>query len=183
MCILVTQGGLPASSGTRQFAQELLDKLPGKSGSNGRPPIAALPSQRTQEAAARAFLKQNAQYALLEEEEDEDAAPVLPAPTTAPVPKKREKKLRKERAGNARIQCGTHGISIDVMVVHTSSCCVHTFPLDVSTHSADVYMHDSVSVDTTKLSTTYSMFIMLPQPQAFFYAAVVHDHCQCSSSL
>ena len=94
------QGGLPASSGTRQFAQELFDKLPGKSGSNGRPPL-AVPSQRMQDAAARAFVRQNAQYALLEEEDEEDAAPVLPAPTTAALPKKREKKLRKDRAGDA----------------------------------------------------------------------------------
>lgn len=99
------QGGLPASNGTRQFAQELFDKLPGKSGSNGRPPVAA-PSQRTQEAAARAFLKQNARYALLDDEEDEDAAPVLPAPTTAALPKKREKKLRTERAGDACMAWG-----------------------------------------------------------------------------
>lgn len=115
------QGGLPASSGTRQFAQELLDKLPGKSGSNGRPPIAALPNQRTQEAAARAFLKQNAQYALLEEEEDEDAAPELPAPTTAALPKKREKKLRKERAGNACIVWHTwYQLCLQTVVV-----CIH----------------------------------------------------------
>ena len=95
------QGGLPASNGTRQFAQELFDKLPGKSGSNGRPPVAA-PSHRMQEAAARAFVRQNAQYALLEEEEEEEeAAAALPAPTTAALPKKREKKMRKDRAGNA----------------------------------------------------------------------------------
>ena len=94
------QGGLPASSGMRQFAQELFDKLPGKSGSNGRPPLAA-PSQHMQDAAARAFVRQNAQYALLEEEDEEEAAPVLPAPTTAALPKKREKKLRKDRAGDA----------------------------------------------------------------------------------
>lgn len=138
--MVVTQGGLPASSGTRQFAQELLDKLPGKSGSNGRPPIAALPSQRTQEAAARAFLKQNAQYALLEEEEDEDAAPMQPPPTTAPLPKKREKKLRKERAGNARVVWHTwyrHA------AVPANSYCLHTLHLDMGTHSTDVYKHHS----------------------------------------
>lgn len=125
LCITVMQGGLPASSGTRQFAQELLDKLPGKSGSNGRPPIAA-PSQRTQEAAARAFLKQNAQYALLEEEEDEDAAPVLPAPTTAALPKKREKKLKKERAGEACMAWQATGTSISTFLdMHTSNCYAH----------------------------------------------------------
>ena len=110
------QGGLPASNGTRQFAQELFDKLPGKSGSNGRPPVAA-PSQRTQEAAARAFLKQNARYALLDDEEDEDAAPVLPAPTTAALPKKREKKLRTERAGDACMAWEAAGISMSSVIV------------------------------------------------------------------
>ena len=119
----MVQGGLPASSGTRQFAQELLDKLPGKSGSNGRPPTAA-PSQRTQEAAARAFLKQNAQYALLEEEEDEDAAPVLPAPTTAALPRKREKKLRKERAGETCMAGDMHQHQ-HFPVMHLSRCYVH----------------------------------------------------------
>ena len=93
------QGGLPANSGTRQFAQELLDRLPGKSGSNGRAPVAA-PTQRVQEAAARAFLKQNAQYGLLLEDDDaEEAAPDLPAPTTAALPKKKNKKLKKDKTG------------------------------------------------------------------------------------
>lgn len=94
------QGGLPTSSATQGFAQQLLDRLPGKSGSNGRAPIAA-PTQRAQDAAARAMLRQNAQYNLLldDEEEDGDASEHLPAPTTTAVPKKKEKKIRKDRAG------------------------------------------------------------------------------------
>ena len=93
------QGGLPANSSTRQFAQELLDRLPGKSGSNGRAPAAA-PTQRAQDAAAHALVRQSAQYSLLIDDDEEDgAAPELPAPTTAPMPKKREKKLRKDKAG------------------------------------------------------------------------------------
>jgi len=94
------QGGLPANSSTRQFAQELLDRLPGKSGSNGRAPAAA-PTQRAQDAAAHALLRQSAQYSLLIDDDDEEdgAAPEMPAPTTAPLPKKREKKLRKDKAG------------------------------------------------------------------------------------
>lgn len=93
------QGGLPANSSTRQFAQELLDRLPGKSGSNGRAPAAA-PTQRAQDAAAHALVRQSAQYSLLIDDDEEDgAAPELPAPTTAPLPKKREKKLRKDKAG------------------------------------------------------------------------------------
>ena len=93
------QGGLPANSSTRQFAQELMDRLPGKSGSNGRAPAAA-PTQRAQDAAAHALLRQSAQYSLLIDDDEEDgAAPELPAPTTAPLPKKREKKLRKDKAG------------------------------------------------------------------------------------
>lgn len=92
------QGGLPATSSTRQFAQELFDRLPGKSGSNGRAPMAA-PSQRAQDAAARAIVRQSAQYSLLIDDDEEDAAPDLPAPTTAPLPKKRERKLRKDKAG------------------------------------------------------------------------------------
>ncbi len=95
------QGGLPANSSTRQFAQELLDRLPGKSGSNGRAPAAA-PSQRAQDAAAHALLRQSAQYSLLiddDDDEEDGAAPEMPAPTTAPLPKKREKKLRKDKAG------------------------------------------------------------------------------------
>lgn len=115
---------MPASSGTRQFAQELFDKLPGKSGSNGRPPVTA-PTQRTQEAAARAFLRQNAQYAQLEEEEDEDAAPVLPAPTTAALPKKREKKLRKERAGGACMPRQAMQLISYTMPSSTDSWCMH----------------------------------------------------------
>lgn len=93
------QGGLPANSSTRQFAQELLDRLPGKSGSNGRAPAAA-PTQRAQDAAAHALVRQSAQYSLLIDDDEEDgAAPELPAPTTATLPKKREKKLRKDKAG------------------------------------------------------------------------------------
>jgi len=105
------QGGLPATSGTRHFAQELFDKLPGKSGSNGRPPVAA-PQHRVQDAAARAFVRQNAQYSLLVDDDDdeEEAAQELPAPTTAALPKKREKKLRKEKAG---VWCN-HGVSRNV---------------------------------------------------------------------
>ena len=95
------QGGLPATSSTRQFAQELFDRLPGKSGSNGRAPVAA-PSQRAQEAAARAIVRQSAQYSLLIDDDEEDAAPELPAPTTAPLPKKRERKLRKDKAGRVQ---------------------------------------------------------------------------------
>ncbi|DBA85647.1 TPA: hypothetical protein ACH3X1_005222 [Trebouxia sp. C0004] len=95
---LQAQGGLPANSSTRQFAQELLDRLPGKSGSNGRAPAAA-PTQRAQDAAAHALVRQSAQYSLLIDDDEEDgAAPELPAPTTAPLPKKREKKLRKDKA-------------------------------------------------------------------------------------
>ena len=100
--VAILQGGLPASDGTRQFAQDLFDKLPGKSSSNGRPPVVPA-NQRVQDAAARAFVWQNAQYSLLvDDDEDEDAAPDLPAPTTAPLPKKREKKLRKDKAGVRR---------------------------------------------------------------------------------
>lgn len=101
---LQAQGGLPANSGTRQFAQELLDRLPGKSGSNGRAPVAA-PTQRVQEAAARAFLKQNAQYGLLLEDDDADeAAPDLPAPTTAALPKKKNKKLKKDKTATDDVE-------------------------------------------------------------------------------
>ena len=94
------QGGLPTSNATQGFAQQLLDRLPGQSGSNDRAPLAA-PTQRAQDAAARAMLRQNAQYNLLldDEEDDGDASAYLPAPTTAAVPKKKEKKIRKDRAG------------------------------------------------------------------------------------
>ena len=65
------QGGLPTSSATQGFAQQLLDRLPGQSGSNDRAPLAA-PTQRAQDAAARAMLRQNAQYSLLLEDQEED---------------------------------------------------------------------------------------------------------------
>lgn len=59
----------------------------------------AATSQRAQDAAARAIVRQSAQYSLLIDDDEEDAAPDLPAPTTAPLPKKRERKLRKDKAG------------------------------------------------------------------------------------
>lgn len=60
----------------------------------------AAPTQRAKEAAARAFLKQNAQYGLLLDEDEEDGATAdLPAPTTAALPKKKTKKLKKDKAG------------------------------------------------------------------------------------
>ena len=105
----VAQGGLPASGATQGFAQQLLDRLPGKSGSNGRAPVAP-PSQRTQDAAARAMLRQNAQYDLLldDQDEDDEAAAHLAAPTTAAVPKKKEKKIRMDRAGQLKL-CTLYG--------------------------------------------------------------------------
>lgn len=43
--------------------------------------------------------RQNASYALLSDDEDDDAAPVHAAPTTAPVQKPaKQKKLRKAKA-------------------------------------------------------------------------------------
>lgn len=88
------------------FAQQLLDRLPGKSGTNGRAPVAPV-TQRAQETAARAMLRQNAQYDLLVDDDDGDDdngdASLLPAPTTAAVPKKKEKKLRKDRGGRLQL--------------------------------------------------------------------------------
>ena len=103
------QGNLPATGSTRTFAQQLLDRLPGKSGTNGRAPIAPV-THRAQETAARAMLRQNAQYELLLDDDDEDNgngdASHLPAPTTAAVPRRKEKKLRKDQGG--RLQLPMH---------------------------------------------------------------------------
>lgn len=122
---------MPASDGTRQFAQDLFDKLPGKSSSNGRPPVAPA-NQRVQDAAARAFVRQNAQYSLLvDDDEDEDAAPDLPAPTTAPLPKKREKKLRKDKAG-VRCAAARHCTYWQPWCKHA---CAHTCGLAGSPYS------------------------------------------------
>ncbi len=75
---------------TRQFAEELLAKIPRAGAAPGR----AAYQQREREAAA--FARKNAAFALLEDEEDEFDEPP-PAPTTAPVPKAAKKSLRKSK--------------------------------------------------------------------------------------
>ncbi|CAL8468358.1 g7898 [Coccomyxa elongata] len=83
--------GLPSSMETRQFAEELLAKIPRAGAAPGR----AAYQQREREAAA--FARKNAAFALLEDDEDDFDEPP-PAPTTAPVPKAAKKSLRKSKA-------------------------------------------------------------------------------------
>lgn len=82
--------GLPGSSETLQFAEELLARIP-RAG-------AAPNAYRERERTAAALVRRNMSYALLSDDEDDGAEPP-PAPTTAPVPKPaKQKKLRKAKA-------------------------------------------------------------------------------------
>ncbi|KAK9845793.1 hypothetical protein WJX81_002540 [Elliptochloris bilobata] len=93
--------GLPRSSETLRFAEELLARTP-RAG-------AASNAYRERERQAAALVRQNASYALLSDDED-DAAPVHAAPTTAPVPKPaKQKKLRKAKAGLLAEEEGDEG--------------------------------------------------------------------------
>lgn len=73
---------------TRRFAEDLLAKIPRAGAAPGR----AAYQQRERDAAA--FVRQNAAFALLEDDEDDYDEPP-PAPTTGPVPKASKKSLRK----------------------------------------------------------------------------------------
>ncbi len=82
--------GLPGSSETLRFAEELLARIP-RAG-------AAPNAYRERERTAAALVHRNMSYALLSDDEDNGAEPP-PAPMTAPVPKPaKQKKLRKAKA-------------------------------------------------------------------------------------
>ncbi|EIE19374.1 P-loop containing nucleoside triphosphate hydrolase protein [Coccomyxa subellipsoidea C-169] len=88
--------GLPSGMETRRFAEDLLAKIPRAGAAPGR---AALQYQQRERDAA-AFVRKNAAFAMLEDDEDDFDEPP-PAPTTAPVPKVAKKSLRKSKDSDA----------------------------------------------------------------------------------
>lgn len=91
------QGGLPDTSGTRTFAEQLYARIPRAS---GKP---AVSSYAQQERAKAVLASRNRQYALLEASDEEDEAPVMaPQPTTVALPKEDKKKKKHLRTSKAR---------------------------------------------------------------------------------
>ena len=85
--------GLPAGPETRRFAEDLLARIP----TSGANPVRS--QYRQQEREAAAFVRANASFAMLSDDEDDaDLAATMPAPTTAPLPKAAKKSLRKAKA-------------------------------------------------------------------------------------
>ncbi|PSC75579.1 pre-mRNA-splicing factor ATP-dependent RNA helicase DHX16 [Micractinium conductrix] len=65
--------GLPPGGATRQFASELLQRLPQGGGAAGGAAAAAAAAQRQREAEAAAFARKQQQYSLLVDDEEEAA--------------------------------------------------------------------------------------------------------------
>ena len=82
--------GLPKGRETERFAQDLIDKMPSSNGA------ASLSQNQVRERQAAALAQRNAKYAMLSDDED-DFAPAMPAPTTAPLQKASKKSLRKAK--------------------------------------------------------------------------------------
>lgn len=83
--------GLPSSASTQEFAQQLISRLPQSGKSSGA--NAASASRKERELAAAALLKQNASYALIQDDEDDEKLPHI-----APLAKKslRSSKTREQ---------------------------------------------------------------------------------------
>ena len=82
--------GLPKGRETERFAQDLIDRMPSSNGA------ASLSQNQVRERQAAALAQRNAKYAMLSDDED-DFAPAMPAPTTAPLQKASKKSLRKAK--------------------------------------------------------------------------------------
>ena len=80
--------GLPKSSATTQFAEDLFNRIPRASG-------AQVGSYQQQERAAAAYARKAAAYTVLSDDEEDQADVDLPAPTTQAIPKGSRKQLRK----------------------------------------------------------------------------------------
>ena len=91
---LPAQGGLPDLSTTRNFAEDLLARIPRTSGQS-----AGASTYVQQERAKAALASRNRGYALLEASDEEEEAPVTaPAPTTTAIPKAaKQKHIRKSK--------------------------------------------------------------------------------------
>ena len=86
--------GLPASSATRQFAEDLYNRMPRSS--SAQPGV-----YQAQERQAAAYARQAASYKMLsDDEEDEAAAVEHAAPSTQPVSKAAKKQMRKVCLGS-----------------------------------------------------------------------------------
>ena len=83
--------GLPKGRETERFAQDLIDRMPSSNGA------ASLSQNQVRERQAAALAQRNTKYAMLSDDED-DFAPAMPAPTTAPLQKASKKSLRKAKA-------------------------------------------------------------------------------------
>ena len=84
---MLAQVGFPESAQSREFASQLIAKLPRSSGRNGS-------SSYAQDERAKVVLaRQNRSFALLEASDDEEAPAIAAVPTTAAVPKQ-SKRLR-----------------------------------------------------------------------------------------
>lgn len=90
----MSQGGLPNSSQTRDFAESLYARIPRSSGQNG-----GAASYTQQERAKAALAAKNRKYALLEASDEEDEAPIAPPPSTSAVPREVKKKTSSEDKG------------------------------------------------------------------------------------
>ena len=82
--------GLPKGRETERFAQDLIDRMPSSNGA------ASLSQNQVRERQAAALAQRNTKYAMLSDDED-DFAPAMPAPTTAPLQKASKKSLRKAK--------------------------------------------------------------------------------------
>ncbi len=80
--------GLPASSATHQFASDLIARIP-RGGASG-PSV-----HKVQATQAAAFVRNNAKYSLLVDDEDDEDVPV--ASTSAPAKPSKDKKIRKKK--------------------------------------------------------------------------------------
>ena len=91
--------GLPKSSATTQFAEDLFNRIPRASG-------AQVGSYQQQERAAAAYARKAAAYTVLSDDEEDQQADVdLPAPTTQAIPKGAKKQLRKAQVPILCVSC------------------------------------------------------------------------------
>lgn len=89
--------GLPNSSSTRQFAEDLYNRIPRASSTQPG-------AYQQQERQAAAYAKQAAAYRMLSDDEEDaaEADPELAAPSTQPVSKAAKKQMRKVRRACSR---------------------------------------------------------------------------------
>ena len=122
--------GLPKSSATSQFAEDLYNRIPRASGAQAG-------SYQQQERAAAAYARKAAAYTVLSDDEEGQADVDLPAPTTQAVPKGSKKQLRKAQVIQATGCLGwRQGLGWALVCMSSKGGWVHGACLHCTTHDS-----------------------------------------------